>query len=28
MKLIKRKEGQESIPDKAATGIANGILTS
>jgi len=28
MKLIKRKEGQESIPDKAATGIANGILKS
>ena len=28
MKLIKRKEGQVSIPDKAATGIANGILKS
>ena len=28
MKLIKRKEGQTSIPDKAATGIANGILKS
>ena len=28
MKLIKRKEGQVNIPDKAATGIANGILKS
>ena len=26
MKLFKRKEGQVNIPDKAATGIANGIL--
>jgi hypothetical protein len=28
MKLFKRKEGQVNIPDKAATGIANGILKS
>ena len=28
MKLIKRKEGQVNVPDKAATGIANGILKS
>jgi len=28
MKLFKRKEGQANIPDKAATGIANGILKS
>ena len=28
MKLIKRKEGHVNIPDKAATGIANGILKS
>ena len=28
MKLFKRKEGQVNIPDKTATGIANGILKS
>jgi hypothetical protein len=28
MNLFKRKEGQVNIPDKAATGIANGILKS
>ena len=28
MKLFKRNEGQVNIPDKAATGIANGILKS
>ncbi len=28
MKLFKRKEGQVNIADKAATGIANGILKS
>ena len=28
MKLFKRKEGQVNMPDKAATGIANGILKS
>jgi hypothetical protein len=28
MKLFKRKEGQVNIPDKAATGILNGILKS
>ncbi len=28
MKLFKRKECQVNIPDKAATGIANGILKS
>jgi len=28
MKLFKRKEAQVNIPDKAATGIANGILKS
>ena len=28
MKLFKRKKGQVNIPDKAATGIANGILKS
>ena len=28
MKLLKRKEGQANLPDKAATGIANGILKS
>ena len=28
MILFKRKEGQVNIPDKAATGIANGILKS
>ncbi len=28
MKLFNRKEGQVNLPDKAATGIANGILKS
>lgn len=28
MKLFKRKEGQVNLPNKAATGIANGILKS
>ena len=28
MKLIKRKEGHVNVPDKVATGIANGILKS
>jgi hypothetical protein len=28
MKLFNRKEGRVNIPDKAATGIANGILKS
>ena len=28
MKLLKKKEGQVNISDKAATGIANGILKS
>ncbi len=28
MKLFKRKEGRINIPDKVATGIANGILKS
>ena len=28
MKLFKRKEGRLNIPDKAASGIANGILKS
>jgi len=28
MKLFKRKEGQVKIADKAATGVANGILKS